>query len=186
MTIHDAIETEKRRIKRRILQEWPTTTTWGAPTTNAVPGTVEVTQLGQAKPERLPVGTAPLRRTITVGPFPIFFGNRNQAMGLKPHQHTAAVTLVYAHPHGVHGYPSFAHTNDDLRARLQELTTGWFEGTNEDVAAQLWDGLVEFDPESWHPYGGEFWLHALHLDVQGVPDAIGHDASTTRYTVQEG
>jgi hypothetical protein len=122
--------------------------------------------------------------TVTVGPFPIFFGNRNRAMGLKPHQHTAAVTLVYGHPHGAHGYPSFKHTNDAIRRRLQDLTENWFEGTNEDVAAALFEAFRHWTAPEWERWGGHYWLEAFHLDVQGVPDAIGHDDSTTRYTLQ--
>ena len=86
-----------------------------------------------------------LIRTVTVGPFPMFFGNVNVAMGLRGHHHTAAVTLVYS-TDGRHGYPSFKTTNDAIRARLQALTgvrNTFRDATNEDVADQLWVPALE-------------------------------------------
>jgi hypothetical protein len=124
-----------------------------------------------------------LHRTVTVGPFPIYFGNVNKAMGLRGHYHTGAVTLVYS-VDGEHGYPSFKATNDALRARLQELTRGIFrDATNEVVADRLWAALDGWVAPEWEPWGGDYSLDALHLDVQGVLDDIGHDDGTTRYTV---
>lgn len=123
-------------------------------------------------------------RTVTVGPFPIYFGNVNKAMGLRGHYHTGAVILEYGYPPGAHGYPSFKSTNDALRDRLQDLTRGIFrDATNEDVAHRLWEALVGWTAAEWVDWGGTYWLQALHLDVEGVHDDIGHDAATTRYTI---
>jgi hypothetical protein len=123
--------------------------------------------------------------TVTVGPFAIYFGNVNTAMGLRGHYHTGAVTLEYAAPDG-HGYPSFKVTNDALRAELQRLTAGIFrDATNETVAWQLFDALDGWVAPEWEPWGGNYHLTALHLDVQGVLDKIGHDEGTTRYTVRK-
>ncbi len=123
-------------------------------------------------------------RQVTVGPFPIFFGNVNAAMNLRGHYHTAAVTVVYS-VDGQHGYPSFKETNDALRRKLQEQTRGIFrDATNEDVADRLFEALDGWVAPEWEPWGGDYSLHALHLDVEGVWDDIGHDAGITRYTVQ--
>lgn len=131
--------------------------------TDQIPGTVEL---------------------VEVGPFPVYFGNVNQAMGLRGHYHTAAVVLGYQ-TLGRHGYPSFKATNDVIRGRLQELTHGIFrDATNEDVARRLWDALFDWHPEQWDKWGGHYQLHTLHLDVQGVLDDIGHDDSVTRYTIR--
>lgn len=126
-------------------------------------------------------------RLVTVGPLPIYFGNVNEAMGLRGHHHTAQVWLVYGHRDGVHGYPSFQQTNDELRAHLSAHTgprNTFRDATNEDVTERLFLRMQEFVPESAHQYGGEWWLDALHLDVEGVQDDIGHDNGTTRYTIQ--
>lgn len=125
-----------------------------------------------------------LTGTVGVGPFPVYFGNVNKAMNLRGHYHTAAVTLVYGFRLGDHGYPSFQVTNDAIRARLRELTHGIFrDATNEDVVARLWDAWVAYTDPTWTQWGGSYWLAALHLDVEGVLDDIGHDASVTRYTI---
>lgn len=125
--------------------------------------------------------------TVTVGPFPIFFGNVNVAMGLRGHHHTGAVTLEYISPIGAHGYPSFRETNDAIRNLLQNLTgvrNTFRDSTNEDVAASLFDAFDGFVAQEWDSWGGTYTLGALHLDVEGVWDDIGHDAGTTRYTVR--
>lgn len=120
---------------------------------------------------------------VEVGPFPVYFGNVNEAMGLRGHYHTAKVTLVYE-TLGRHGYPSFKATNDAIRAKLRDLTHGIFrDATNEDVVRRMWLQLVEWIDPSWETWGGQYQLHTLHLDVQGVLDNIGHDDTSTRYTL---
>jgi hypothetical protein len=120
---------------------------------------------------------------VTVGPFPIYFGNVNKAMGLRGHHHTGAVTLVYE-TLGQHGYPSFKASNDAIRAKLQEETRRTFrDATNEDVARRLWKALDAWRSPEWAQWGGDYRLHALHLDVEGVLDDIGHDDTTTRYSM---
>lgn len=125
-------------------------------------------------------------RRVVVGPLPIYFGNVNQAMGLQGHHHTAQVWLAYGHRDGDHGYPSFLATNNGLRERLEQLTgtrRTFRDATNEDVAARLFDSLCAFVPDGAETYGGRYWLAELHLDVEGVQDAIGHDNGSTRYTI---
>lgn len=126
--------------------------------------------------------------TVTVGPFSIFFGNVNTAMGLKGHHHTGAVTLEYGSPPGEHGYPSFRETNDAIRSRLADLTGvrhTFRDATNEVVAERLFDAFDGWVAPAWQQWGGTYRLLALHLDVIGVLDDIGHDDGTTRYTVRE-
>ncbi|MGW7708283.1 hypothetical protein [Streptomyces sp. NPDC054771] len=126
---------------------------------------------------------AALIRTVDVGPFAIYFTNVNKAMGLRAHSHTGAVTVVYD-TIGRHGYPSFATTNTALEARIHELTRVVFkDATNEDIADRLFAHLDGYVAPEWEPWGGEYQLRAIHLDVIGVHDDIGHDNSTTRYTV---
>ncbi|MEV0016672.1 hypothetical protein [Streptomyces tendae] len=122
-------------------------------------------------------------RTITVGPIGIFFTNVNRAMGLRAHSHTGAVTVVYD-TIGRHGYPSFADTNQALERRIHDLTRAVFKyATNEDIADRLFAHLDGYTAPEWLSWGGQYRLRAVHLDVIGVRDAIGHDTGTTRYTV---
>lgn len=124
-----------------------------------------------------------LIRTVEVGPVAIHFTNANRPMGLRAHSHTGAVTVVYD-TLGRHGYPSFADTNTALEHRIHELTRRVFrDATNEDVADRLWAHLDGYVAPEWEPWGGAYRLRAIHLDVIGVHDDIGHDDSTTRYTV---
>lgn len=124
-----------------------------------------------------------LLRTLTVGPFGVFYTNVNRSMGLRAHSHTAYVTVVYD-TIGPHGYPSFAATNDALRDRIHELTREVFkDATNEDAADRLFAHLDGYVAPEWESWGGGYQLRAVHFDVVGVRDVIGHDESTTRYTV---
>lgn len=123
--------------------------------------------------------------TVTVGPFSLVFGNRNDAMNLKLHFHTAYVWMEYSVDVG-HGYPSFKKTNDALRDRLRELCAEPFaDATNEDVLAILYNEMRTFTHPSWAPYGGCYHLCGMRLDVVGVPDSIGHDDGATTYTIRE-
>jgi hypothetical protein len=127
--------------------------------------------------------TAGLVRTVTVGPIGIYFTNVNRPMGLRAHSHTGAVTVVYDTV-GRHGYPSFQETNAALERRIHELTRRPFkDATNEDVADRLWAHLDGYVAPEWQQWGGTYRLRAVHLDVVGVHDDIGHDNGTTRYTV---
>lgn len=124
-----------------------------------------------------------LDRTVTVGPIGIFFTNVNRAMGLRAHSHAGAVTVVYD-TIGRHGYPSFAVTNAALERRIHELTREVFkDATNEDIADRLFAHLDGYTAPEWESWGGAYRLRAVHLDVIGVRDAIGHDTGTTRYSV---
>jgi hypothetical protein len=131
--------------------------------------------------------THPRTTTVVVGPFPIFFGNVNALMGLRGHHHTASVTLEYLAVDPRHGYPSFRVTNDAIRDRLEGLTgtrNTFRDATNEDVANRLFDNFRGWVADEWVAWGGTYELTALHLDVEGVWDDIGHDAGATRYTVR--
>ncbi|MFJ4469557.1 hypothetical protein ACIP2X_18980 [Streptomyces sp. NPDC089424] len=124
-----------------------------------------------------------LDRTVTVGPIAVFFTNVNRAMNLRAHSHTGSVTVVYD-TIGRHGYPSFADTNTALEHRIHELTRAVFkDATNEDIADRLFAHLDGYVAPEWEPWGGHYRLRAVHLDVIGVRDQIGHDTGTTRYTV---
>jgi hypothetical protein len=125
-----------------------------------------------------------LHRTIAVGPFGVFFTNVNRAMNLRAHSHTAYVTVVYDTT-GRHGFPSFQTTNAALHKRIRDLTAEVFkDATNEDVTDRLFDHLDGYTDPSWTEWGGDYTLRAVHLDVVGVLDDIGHDAGTTRYSVE--
>jgi hypothetical protein len=124
-----------------------------------------------------------LTRTISVGPIDIFFTNVNRAMGLRAHSHYGRVTVVYD-TLGRHGYPSFRETNDALRERIHTLTRNVFkDATNEDIADRIFEHLDGYEDKVWQPWGGSYQLRAVHLDVIGVIDEIGHDDSTTTYVV---
>lgn len=125
-----------------------------------------------------------MSRTITVGPFGVFFTNVNRAMNLRAHSHTAYVSVVY-NTVGSHGFPSFETTNRALADRIRALTGVVFkDATNEDVADRLFWHLDGYVDPAWARWGGDYTLRAVLLDVVGVVDDIGHDAGTTRYTVE--
>ncbi|MBM0203545.1 hypothetical protein JNW90_10765 [Micromonospora sp. STR1s_5] len=124
--------------------------------------------------------------TITLGPWPVFFCNTNTAMRLRSHCHTAYVTVVYRTTGRV-GFPSFLATNQPIRDRLRDLTGvehPFRDATNEDVVRQLFLALDGWTDPEWESWGGSYFLDAVHLDVLGVDDKIGHDPGTTRYTIE--
>lgn len=128
--------------------------------------------------------------TVTVGPFGVFFTNRNKAMNLRGHSHFAEVTVTFLNTQAPErpGYPSFADTNACLRERLTAALEHPITGTNEDVARALWDaakGFARNPPPEALAFEGCAWdLGELELAVRGVNDQIGHDDSFTRYRIQ--
>jgi hypothetical protein len=136
--------------------------------------------LGRGFPPPVPAGVS---RTVTVGPFSVFYTNVNRPMGLRAHSHLAHIWVTYD-TIGRHGYPSFEETNNDLHDRIRELTDHPFrDATNEDAADRLFTHLDGWVSESWVRWGGGYQLRSVRFDVVGVRDALGHDASTTTYTV---
>lgn len=125
-------------------------------------------------------------RTITVEPLSCQFANENKAMGLRPHQHYAQVTLTYE-TMDAHGFPVFADTVGALHRYLVDATRKPFrDATNEDVADRLWrvfDDAVVYAHEPFLKWGGEYRLLQLELAVRGVPDDIGHSDGFARYRV---
>jgi hypothetical protein len=113
-------------------------------------------------------------------------------MKLRGHSHTAAVRVTFGHDLSIPGWPSFEATNRWLADKLREAVAHPVDGTNEDVARLLWetayDAAVDVDvnhPGPFEPFATcRFWLLRLELDVLGVPDAIGHDAGATTYTIE--
>lgn len=146
--------------------------------------------------------TEPRLASITVPPLGCYFANENKAMGLRPHQHYAEVTLTWD-TLGPLGFPVFQDTVDGLRAVLRHWTERPFrDATNEDVASTLWGrfaglpavveaGVPDNAPEplavavealtSW---GGDYRLGALELAVMGAPDNIGHSEGMARYRLE--
>jgi hypothetical protein len=132
-----------------------------------------------------------VRETITVGPVPMFFCNTNSTMKLKGHCHHAFLTVVYetlpVEGGNAVGYPSFEVTNNGLREHIRALTgteRPFRDATNEEVLRCLWLGLDGWRHPSWDTWSGSYQLHALHLDVLSAIDRIGHDAGTTRYSIE--
>ena len=128
---------------------------------------------------------SPIERSITAGPFAIFFTNVNTAMGIPGHSHFAEVTLEFRSL-GAIGFPAFEHTYEVIQAYLVAATVNPFRGaTNEDVADQLWNVIQKVDWSALDHFGGKFELCRLELAVRGVPDKIGHADGFTRYTVKQ-
>lgn len=128
-----------------------------------------------------------MKRSVTIGPFGVWFTNRNQAMGLRAHSHFAEVTVTFGHPPDVPGFPAFAVTNEAMAALCRSVLAGPVTGTNEDVLAALWAALADQRPGDapFSDWGGcTWWLQALELAVRGVPDGIGHHDSFTRYRME--
>lgn len=82
--------------------------------------------------------TRALAKTITVGPLSCQFSNTNKAMGLRPHQHSAEITLTFRTLSSL-GFPVFHDTVEAVHEVLREATVEPFrDATNEDVLEQLW------------------------------------------------
>jgi uncharacterized glyoxalase superfamily metalloenzyme YdcJ len=125
-----------------------------------------------------------MKRSITIGPFGVFFTNVNTAMKLAGHSHYGEITLRFATLEA-RGFPAFATTYAVVQSRLVELTAKPFrDATNEDVADQLFaafDGWTDPAIASW---GGAWQLDRLDLAVRGVLDKIGHADGFTTYSVE--
>lgn len=126
-------------------------------------------------------------KTVTVGPFPVFFTNRNAAMGLKGHSHTGSVSVTYRDSEkGAPGFPAFEGTNRAVADAIRDALKHVVMGTNEDVIDLVWDTVAALDYAELHPFAPFLFacsweLYSLTLTVVGVPDAIGHDGSSTVY-----
>ena len=118
--------------------------------------------------------------TITLEPIRIFFCNINAEMGLKGHCHYAEVIIEWE-TIGEIGYPSFAHTNKEVRDFVQGLELKGIKGTNEQVLRYIWDSLGNIDFEECEKYNGKFRLYSLTLKVMGVKDSNNHDDGFTTY-----
>jgi hypothetical protein len=124
------------------------------------------------------------RETVTVGPFGLFFTNKNDEMTLPGHSHFAELTLTYAHEPRGRGFPAFEGTYRDVDQRLRALTAAPFRNaTNEEVARRLFQGFAAFMTPEIARWGGRYRLVALELAVRGVHDKIGHAEGFTRYRV---
>lgn len=121
--------------------------------------------------------------TITVGPFGIFFTNKNREMGLPGHSHYGEVAITFLSL-GPRGFPSFHNTSEAIVALLSQVTERPIEGTNEHLARMIYtafDGWTTPEIDAW---GGSWTLDSIKLGVQGVRDAIGHAAAMTTYEVR--
>jgi hypothetical protein len=141
-------------------------------------------------------------KSITIAPLGCYFSNENRAMGLRPHQHYAEVTLTFE-TLGALGFPVFAETVGALHEVLKWLTARPFrDSTNERVTDELFAGFValcgglscpveeEDAVRAWErargvlaQWGGKYRLAALALAVMGARDDIGHSDGFTTYRV---
>ena len=127
-----------------------------------------------------------IEKTITAGPFPIYFHNTNTEMKLKGHGHYAEVSLTFL-TLGSKGFPSFEGTHKVIEERLKQITGKPFkDSTNEKVADTLFELFCNNDlnnePEI-KKWDCEFTIIGLELAVRGVPDEIGHANGLTRYRI---
>jgi hypothetical protein len=131
--------------------------------------------------------------SVEIGPFGIFFSNKNEEMGLRGHSHSAEVTMVFrTERSSTTGFPAFASTYEVVQDVLKRGTAKPFRNaTNEEVTRRLfrWCTQLETHPEQ-HPelkqWGGRYRLYSLELAVLGVLDDIGHADGVTRYRVCAG
>lgn len=120
-------------------------------------------------------------RTITVGPFPFMFSNRNEKMNLTPHAHHATILVEYL-TSGDMGYPSFKDTNAELKEKIQNLKLKGFHGTNEDVVNYIFDQLESWQPPSGIKYGTTAYkLNSIQVSVYSHQDENNHDDGVTMY-----
>lgn len=120
-------------------------------------------------------------RTITIGPFPFMFSNRNEEMNLTPHAHHADVEVEYV-TRGAIGYPSFKDTNLDVKIFIQSLKLKGFKGTNEDVVNHIFQSLDMWKPPSAEKYGNcNYILNSIKVRVYSYYDENHHDDGVTTY-----
>jgi hypothetical protein len=140
-------------------------------------------------------------KTITLAPMRCYFSNENRAMGLRPHQHYAEVTLEFETT-GELGFPVFEATVGPLAEVLRYLTEKPFrDSTNErvtDSLAESFEALIAGDgcptdaegaASAWErakgvlaQWGGDYRLASVTLAVMGAPDDIGHSDGFTIYS----
>lgn len=118
--------------------------------------------------------------TITIGGIKIFFCNQNKEMGLSGHCHFAEVEVEFLTTEEI-GYPSFKHTNDEIRSFIRSLRLKGIKGTNEDVLRLIFNELRGFNFSETQKYDGGFSVHCVTLKVMGVEDENNHDDGFTVY-----
>lgn len=120
-------------------------------------------------------------RTITIGPFPFMFSNRNEEMKLTPHAHHADVMVEYVTV-GAIGYPSFKDTNAEVKNFIQNLKLKGFRGTNEDVVNYIFSELDSFRLQAAEKYGNCLYkLNSITVKVYSHQDENNHDDGATIY-----
>ena len=128
-----------------------------------------------------------MMETVTVGPWGIFFTNKNREMNLPGHSHFAQVFLEFVNvPEGdrpTRGFPSFHDTSEEILTTLRTVVERPIEGTNEEVARLIFQAFVHWNPPTVAAWGGKWALLEVRLGVQGVRDRIGHAEAMTFYRV---
>lgn len=128
-----------------------------------------------------------MKKTITIGPFSVFFTNVNTAMQIAGHSHFATLELTYE-TLGAQGFPAFAETYAVIQEAIKTATLRPFRDCkNEDVADaffSLFENPDLYQGEPWAKWGGGYKLDSIRLGVRGVPDRIGHADGFTYYGVQ--
>jgi len=128
-----------------------------------------------------------LEQSVTVGPFSVWFTNRNIEMGLTGHSHHAEVTVTFRH-HG-QGWPSFEIPNRILADTVREALSRPVTGKNEDVTLLVFDTveqLVQNPPTEIAEWDGEYHVDQVSLRVFSMPDSNHHDHGSTVYQVKKG
>ena len=126
-------------------------------------------------------------QTITVGPFGVFFTNKNKEMNLPGHSHAAEVLLTFLTVSNSNddgrGFPSFHDTAECILAKLAEVLAKPIEGTNEKISRLLFAEFERWTPPEVERYGGRWTLLGVDLKVLGVRDKLGHAQGFTKYSV---
>lgn len=104
-------------------------------------------------------------------------------MNLRGHSHYAQVNFEFRTV-GQVGFPSFAHTHEEIQGHLIALTRKPFtDATNEDVLRQLFEYFLTVKLQRVKEYNCLFELVKMEMLVRGVPDDIGHADSFTKYSI---
>jgi hypothetical protein len=124
-----------------------------------------------------------MKRTITIGPFGVYFSNENKALDIPMHTHYGEVELCYEIL-GSLGFPVLDVTCESIRERLAGEAGSPFKGSNEELANRIFDLFNGWTSPEMSRGGAVFRLTAIDLTVVGVKDILGHAAGRARYRIE--
>ena len=125
-----------------------------------------------------------MKKTLTIGPFPIIFSNENRELNIPLHHHYAEVRLAYSFS-GNAGFPVLALTIDKVREQLDKLVKEpLLNKRNEDLLEILYQEFKDWESDEMKKYRGEWQFNSVELAVLGTRDKLGHADGIATYRLE--